>query len=317
LFYVVLSFFCLMLYLVFSTCANFIGGRESIFMQQRIGRRLYHHLLALRSDSLKGRAVGDFVSVYATDVPGSTVFLDQTLPVGASILFPMILAPLALIYLFGFPPVETFSLITVLVLLNMGMAYRQSQFFLMFKKLAAERIGLVNEWIQNIRALRILGWTRSFEQRIFKVRHIETKNRVHMVTNGQVMNAVSSSVTFFLNLGAVYTLIHYTQTPITSGTLLGLLWLIGFFLTRPFRQLPWLFTFLFDALTSAKRITDVFDLENSKTSFQDQQFTKIDNAAVSDLALEVRNLSLKIGDAEVLKGLDFEVKSGEFVTIVG
>lgn len=312
-----LSFASLFLFLFFSTSANYLGGRESILMQQLLGQKLYHHILRLRSDSLKGRPIGDFVSVYATDIPGATVLLDQSLPLGAGILFPLILAPLALVYLFELPLTLTLTILGALVLLNLAMAFRQSRFFFFFKKLAADRIGLVNEWIQNIRTLRILGWVTEFEDRIFEVRQVETLNRVRMVTNGQVMNSISSSVTFFLNILAVVGVLYLTQTPLSSGTLLALLWLIGFFLTRPFRQLPWFFTFIFDAYTSLKRLSAVFELENSKVAFGSEQFAKLQSPSASKTSLKIKNLSLKIEGVALLKNLSFEVFTGEFVCIVG
>lgn len=315
--FLVLSFACLFLFLFFSTSANYLGGRESILMQQLLGQRLYHHILRLRSDSLKGRPIGDFVSVYATDIPGATVLLDQSLPLGAGILFPLILAPLALVYLFELPLGLTLIVLGALVLLNLAMAFRQSRFFFLFKKLAADRIGLVNEWIQNIRTLRILGWITEFEDRIFEVRQIETLNRVRMVTNGQVMNSISSSVTFFLNILAVVGVLYFTETPLSSGTLLALLWLIGFFLTRPFRQLPWFFTFIFDAFTSLKRLAAVFELENSKTVFGSGQFAKLQSPSASKTSLKIKNLNLNIEGSSLLRNLSFEVFTGEFICIVG
>lgn len=315
--FLVLSFASLFLFLFFSTSANYLGGRESVLMQQLLGQKLYHHILKLRSDSLKGRPLGDFVSVYATDIPGATVLLDQSLPLGAGILFPLILAPLALVYLFDLPLTLTLMILGALVLLNLAMAFRQSRFFFFFKKLAADRIGLVNEWVQNIRTLRILGWVTEFEERIFKVRNVETINRVRMVTNGQVMNSISSSVTFFLNILAVVGVLYLTETQLSSGTLLALLWLIGFFLTRPFRQLPWFFTFIFDAFTSLNRLAAVFELENSKTVFGSDYFAKLQSPSASKTSIRVKNLSLSIEGAPLLKSLSFDVFTGEFVCIVG
>ena len=81
-----------------------------------------------------------------------------------------------------------------------SMAYRQSIYFSRFKILAAERMGLVNEWIQNIKQLKILNWIEGFESRIIIKRKEETHNRIVMVTNGQIMNSFSSTVSFWLNL---------------------------------------------------------------------------------------------------------------------
>ncbi|MFN7262721.1 MAG: ATP-binding cassette domain-containing protein [Pseudobdellovibrionaceae bacterium] len=312
-----ISFFFFVLYLTMNVTTNYLGSRESIFMQRILSQDLYDHLLKLRTDSLKGKPVGEFVSVYATDVPGATVLLEQSLPVGASILFPFVLAPLALVTLFDLPLGPTLALLALLVLLNLAMAFRQSKYFFLFKKLAADRIGLVNEWIQNIRALRILGWVTAFEKNIFQTRQIETQNRIAMVTNGQTMNAISSSITFLLNLLAIIAFVQFSSKELSPGTLLALLWIVAFFLTRPFRQLPWFFTFLFDSITSARRLAAVMALRNEDSSFTSESFSKLKSLEVPDPVLQVKNLSLTINDNKLLKNIDLEIHYGEFVTIVG
>ena len=256
------AFFCILLYLGFSQLTNFLGAREAILMQGHLSQKMYAQSLRLRSDSLQGKPVGEFVSVYATDIPGATVLLEQTLPTGASILFPLLLAPWALHRFFLVPWLPLISVMVGVSALNFAMAYRQSSFFFQFKKLAADRIGLVNEWIQNIRSLRILGWMSFFELKIFDMRIRETENRIGMLTNGQMMNSVASSITFVLNIVVVASLTFASSQPVTAGQLLAVLWIVAIFLTRPFRQMPWLFTFLFDAWTSIKRLSDVLKLDN-------------------------------------------------------
>jgi len=315
--YLGLAFVSLFFSLGFTVLTNFLGMREAIIMQRVLAQRLYDHTLSLRTDSLAGRPVGELVSLYATDVPGATVFLEQSLPTGASIFFPLILAPWALVTYFGIPLWPLMSMMSIIILLSFAMAYRQSRFFFQFKKLAADRIGLVNEWVQNIRALRILGWIEAFENKIFQVRRIETVNRIRMVTNGQTMNAISSSVTFLLNLTALVSLIYMATTPVTTGTLLALLWIVGVFLTRPFRQMPWFFTFVFDSWTSLKRIDEFLTLENDNAQERSLEFRKLQSLAKSEKALQVQNLNLRIGHHHLLKNISLEIKNGEFVTIVG
>lgn len=313
----VYSFFCILGYLGFSQLTNFLGAREAIIMQGVLSRRLYKQALLLRGDSLQGKPVGEMVAVYATDVSGATFLLEQSLPTGASIIFPLVLAPWVLYHLFAVPLGALLLMLGFISVLNFAMAFRQSGFFYQFKKLAADRIGLVNEWIQNIRTLRILGWIRSFEDRIYEVRVRETRNRVSMVTNGQAMNSVASSITFILNIAVVLTLMANSETPVSAGTLFALLWIVGVFLTRPFRQMPWVFTFIFDASTSIRRLSDFLSLKNENGSVRSEEFQKLAEAVPGAPTLEVENLNLKIGDNEILKSVSFKIKKGEFVAIVG
>lgn len=311
------AFTCILGSLAFAALTNFLGGREAIIMQRVLAQKLYNKTLEIRADSLKGKSLGELVSVYATDIPHSTVFLEQSLPVGSSIFFPLILTPLCLIYLFGIPGPLIFGLLAVLILFNLFMAFRQSVFFFRFKTLAADRIAYVNEWVQNIRTLRILGWVDQFEKRIFQVREIETDNRVKMVTNGQTMNSISSSVTFFLNIGAVYSLIYFSGQQITVGSLLALLWIVGIFLTRPFRQLPWFFTFVFDSWTSLKRVSLYLNLQNEDAFERPKNFVKLKTLATPEPALQIESLNLRIDGHQILSDISFDVKHGEFVCFVG
>jgi ATP-binding cassette subfamily B multidrug efflux pump len=207
--------------------------------------------------------------------------------------------------------------------LNTAMAFRQSKFFYRFKQLAGERIALVNEWIQNIRTIRILGWITHFEENIFQKRRSETINRVNMVTNGQAMNSVSSSITFVLNVVTLASLIYYSKHRITSGELLALLWIVGVFLTRPFRQMPWFFTFGFDAWTSMQRLEGFLKVRNdtadSRAENPRSEYSHAEAlpGPAPEIVLKVKNLDLHIGGKRILSDIDLEVREGEFIAIVG
>lgn len=319
--WLMICFGCLLGSLFGSQAATYIAARESFWMQRHLAQKLYRHVLTLQSEQMRGRTVGEVVSIYTTDVPGCTIFLDQSLPQGFTILFPLILVPWVLVHYFGLSWGLVLSILATTILINFVLAFRQSRFFFLFKTLAADRIGLANEWIQNIRTLRVLGWTKAFEQKIFEVRKIETANRIRMLTNGQSMNALSSSMTYFLNLVFVAALLHQAQlsgTPVTPGTFLAILWIVAVFLTRPFRQLPWFFTFLFDGWTSLKRVHSYLSIQ--ATSIQVK--TSGSNAENEENILQIENLNLSLGTSElttnkILSNIYFKVKKGEFVALVG
>lgn len=314
--YVLGAFVCVLMAQVFSQLTNFLAVREALIMQKIFAKRLYEKTLNLRVDTMSGRPVGEIVSLYATDVQGATVFLDQTLPAGCSTLFPLILAPFAISVLFDIPLWPTVATMAGITCLNTLMALRQSRFFYNFKQMAAERLGLVNEWIQNIRTIRILSWTHHFERNIFAKRIVETKNRVGMVTNGQTMNAISSSITFALNVVALGSLVLYSKHQMTSGELLALLWIVAVFLSRPFRQMPWFFTFAFDSWTSLKRLESFFSTKNNETELDEVT----DPAIPKDpprTGLHVRNLNLTVSRKRILKNINLDIEDGEFVAIVG
>jgi len=311
------AFICLVLNLGCLQFVNYLGAREAIYIQRLWAQRLYERILELRTDSLADRQLGEIVAIYATDLPGATILLEQSLPQMFSILFPLILAPFLIVMLFHTPIATTLEIISGIILMNLMLAFRQSRFFYTFKKLAADRLGLVNEWVQNIRTLRILGWVRAFERRIIHIREVETKNRIAMLNNGQTMNAVASSITFVLNLTLISSLVYNSLTPVTPGALLALLWVVAVFLTRPFRQMPWLFTFLFDGTSSLNRAAALFAVTNQDGVSREEEFKKLKDMSAQDPAMEVKNLNLQIGGQSILKDVSFTIAEGEFIAVVG
>ncbi|MEK7690332.1 MAG: ABC transporter transmembrane domain-containing protein, partial [Bdellovibrionota bacterium] len=249
------AFFALILSQALNSITLYLGSREAALFQQRIADRVYARILTMRTDEIGARASGEFVSYYAVDVPGMSEWIQSTLPMGASILFPLILGPIAVHVMFGVPLLWTLTIIFAVAAINVYLASRQARLFMEFKKLSADRAGLVNEWVQIIRALRQMDWISQFETRIFDRRERETRKRISMVSNGQFMGAFSSSITFILNLVTVGMLLWVRgSASVSPGEILALLWIVAIFLFRPFRMLPWIFTFALDAWTSIQRV---------------------------------------------------------------
>lgn len=306
------AFLCFLVASFLSQLTLYLGYREALISQRKISETLYQHALRLKSESLEKRTVGETVALYATDIPASTILLEQTLPYGASTFFPILLSPIALHYMIGTSLIEVYILVFFVAALNTALAFRQSGFFYTFKQLAAERVSKVNEWLQNIRSLKILNWIEPFEDRILDVREKETVNRIKMVTNGQMMNAITSHATFVFNIAAGFLLIAIQKRELTAGEIWAVFWVLGLFLNRPLRQLPWFFTFGFDAVTSSKRLQNFLDLK----PFHNYD---IQSAGVSsqENLLEVKGLSWGNQTSKVLDQLDFKIKKGEKVAILG
>lgn len=303
---------CLSLvYLMLNQLTLFVGQNEAICSQRKLAETIYSHHLYLKPLTLQNKSVGEVVALYTTDIPSLTVWLEQSLPYGLSTLFPLVLTPLFLSYYYNLSPIFSYGLVAVLVVINGLMAYRQSLFFFRFKQLAADRMGLVNEWIQNIRGLKVLNWIEGFENKIIRKRREETRNRVSMVTNGQVMNSISSSMNFWLNLSILSFFIWFTTHSLTKSDFIALLWVTSVFLSRPLRQLPWFFTFVFDAWTSFKRLGEFLALTNREFEIKSAQ------AVHANSLLEIENLSLKIGNRQILSKIDLKIEPGELVAIIG
>jgi ABC-type bacteriocin/lantibiotic exporter with double-glycine peptidase domain len=300
-----------LIYLVFNQLTLFLGQHEAIQAQKKLAETIYKHHIQLKPLTLQNKSVGEVVSLYTTDVPSLTVWLEQSLPYGLTTLFPLVLTPLFLYYFYELPLTFSFGLVFILVILNGLMAYRQSLFFFKFKKLAADRMGLVNEWIQNIRGLKILNWIEGFENKIIKKRREETINRVAMVTNGQIMNSISSSINFWLNLSVLAFFIWMTDKQLHKSDFIALLWVTSVFLSRPLRQLPWFFTFVFDAWTSFKRLSEFLNLQNENFLIKTNQPTSPTSL------LEVSHLNLYFKQRKILSDISFKVKAQELIAIIG
>ncbi len=308
----VLSFFSLWASQILYQWTLFLGQSEANIAQHKIADRLYQKVLSLTGETLNRTPIGEVVSLYATDVSGVTILLEQTIPMGATTLIPLFLAPLVVRQYLGVPLVLTYFVLGMVILINLILARRQAYFFSVFKRLAGQRVGLVNEWIQNIRALRILSWVPAFEDKIIAKRILETDNRVRMVTNGQIMNAVSTSINFILNIIVLSFLIFYSKTKLAPADIFVLLWVLGVFLTRPFRQMPWFFTFFFDGWSSLVRLRDFFKLFS-----RDTQILHTSQKPDSQWAIDVQGLELQIAENKILQNIDLQIKKGEFVAIVG
>jgi ATP-binding cassette, subfamily B, multidrug efflux pump len=309
------TFFSLLLGGACNTFAVWIAAKEAMHFQAIVSETVYRKTLRMRSDQLGHRPVGEIVALYATDVPGSTQILEMTLPMAAGTIFPLILAPIAVRFIADIPLFNIFLLSALTILMNVILSRRQSRFFYLFKHLAAERTGIVNEWIQNIRLLRILGWTENYESKIQAKRIEETINRVRMVTNGQTMNSFGSTISFFINIVGVATLISSHHGEMNPGQIFAMLWIFGVFLARPFRQIPWMFTMGLDALTSIRRV-EKFLSENDEgeESTNQERRKRVDDR---NAAIDVKGMRLAINNNILLRGIDFKVENGEWVAVVG
>ena len=314
---IVAAFFCTVISQGLGLLGNFLSIKEGAYLQKIFGHALYRKMLSIRPDSLGSTTVGEVVSLYAVDVAGSTALIDQVLPMASMIFCNLAIAPFAVYWLCGIPVWTTVLVMVTIISLTLVLSARQSRFFALFKQLAADRTGIVNEWVQTIRLLRILGWVESFEKKIFAKREEETYNRVAMVTNGQLMNAFGSSINFVLNLCSVASLIYLSGQKVSPGQLFALLWIFGVFLARSFRQIPWFFTFLLDSFTSMRRL-DRFLARSSDAGLVDEAMAAGSARGLSEnLGLKVNGLNLKIQGQTILKDISFDLQPGEFAAIVG
>ncbi len=307
-----LAFLALLFSQIFGVVCKLVCSREGALTNQWLSRALYSHGLELSQASRRSRPTGEFVNVFSQDVSAVSMLLDELLPVAVMSLIPFFAAPFAVWLYFSISIWPLLLVSGASLLLLFFLAWRQAGFFSAFKRLATERLAVVNEWLQNIRIIRILGWTESFEEKIFDKRRIETENRLQMVTNGSAMSAFSQVAPGLMSITGITTVV-LSQRSVTPGEIFALLWVLSVFLSRPIRSLPFNMVMLLDGLTSSRRLEAIFALEREDAlkrvaSRKDYQ---------EGYSLEVKGLHLEMDGKTLISSVDLSLKEGEFLAIVG
>ena len=289
-------------------------AREGTIAQGQVSEALYAHTLKLSGASRSARTVGELTNLYTQDVAASAILLEDFLPSFLTSVLPFFVAPIAVSIYFNLSMVETGSALLITCSALLAMSFRQARFFGAFKRLAGDRMAIVNEWLQNIRMIRILGWVRDFEARIFQKREEETANRIAMVTNGSTMNSIAQVAPLLLNVVGIVSLIHHHRGHISPGDIFALMWVFGVFLARPVRMLPWTLVIFLDGITSCRRLEQFFLLAEEP----DHTSTTTSAPALPlDTTLTLSGLSLLYGVKPVLSDINVVIEPGEFIGITG
>lgn len=314
-------FFLLLLFVFsfFSYLSTFFSKRicyqEACKEQRRFAEKTYEKTILLSSESRSKTKIGNVISLYSTDVLTASTLIDDIFPNLSSYIIPLLLAPFALIFLTQIDPTWIFGCLVFILTTNSLLAVRQTRFFTKHKRLATTRMEHVNEWIQNIRTIRMLGWVPFMESRIKSARETETDNRLDMVTNGSSMNSIAYSAPYFINILAVFILLYVDKKHISLGEIFGLLWIFGVILTRPIRMFPMMLVTVGDCYTSFKRLQEYWNLESEPFQTTRQHSEKKDENA--PYAIEIENLNLILEKKQILKNISLKIRKGEFVAIVG
>ncbi|APJ05188.1 hypothetical protein AXG55_12500 [Silvanigrella aquatica] len=289
---------------------------EGSYIQKWLSHETYSKTLVLKADNPKKMSAGQALSVYATDVYTACTLIDDVIPNIISYILPILLAPVAIIIMTSINPMLIIVVILSILTLNCLMAIKQGKYFFHNKMFAAIRIGHVNEWLQNMRVIRMLGWTESLEKKIKYSRIKETNNRLAMVTNGSTMNSIGYSAPFFINIIAVFLLIKLEGNKISSGQIFSLLWIFGVLLTRPLRMLPIMLVSITDCYTSIKRVQNYWNQETEKDEVQ-MKNNNLENTNSEGCDLEIKNLSYKYEGKLLLDNISIVINKNEFVAIIG
>lgn len=322
--------------------------KESAALQRELGERVYEQTLYLHPFRRNRVSVGELVTYYAQDVAAAGSLTEETLPNIMSSLFPLLIAPLSVAWLLGLDVWPVLAVAAGGIALCAAMAWRQAHLFVCYKGLAQTRLGIVNEWLQNIKLLRVSGRIPAFEKKIQGAREQETTCRLDMVTNASLMNATSQFLPHAINLVGLVCLVHLREPasgtpPLTPGDIFGSLWVFAIFLGTPLRQLPWAMVTAVDALSSLRRLSDFLaeprdtDQGASRTEplggdgasgiaqtasrhppQQSHNTDALGPHAPQGVHLTLRGLKLRSEDGRLLLHVPhFDAGAGELVAVVG
>lgn len=330
---------------VFQSLCKYLFVREGTLVHRHLSEKIYEQTLALRGESRFKFTVGETVSLYAQDINAVVSLFEEVLPLIAIAGIPLLCFPFALLWMNDLPPAPLLLTAVVNLLICLVLARRQARLFGRSKAATAARVAIINEWLQNMRAVRMLGWMPSFEQKILSARGNETSARLKQVSNGSAMNGLMQVAPYMLNAVALtYTAL---SPEVSAGSLVAALWLCGVFMVRPLRSFPWAIVNTLDALASARRLENYLALEREPFEVtpavlgRTEQMPALQNGAQSAAqtnghigarndvhanaqdgehtipALRVRGLRVEQNGKVLLDNLNFDVAAGSCVAIVG
>lgn len=292
-----------------------IGNSEGLIIQQSLAQLVYAKSINLSPSARASKTVGEIVNYYAQDIPIVSTFIEEFLPSALISIISLIAAPIAISLTLKIPMTAVLTITATSIFISIWLGRRQARFFILNKQNAQTRLSVVNEWLQNMRAIRFLGWTDRFEKRILQTRQTETTDRLAMVTNGSIMNSIAQVTPFFLNVAGVLALLQSRASTVTAGEVFAVLWIFGVFFMRPLRIMPFLIATWYDAQTSARRLEAFLKLsQENDSSTTNHTLSSFDNTKES---IEVQALTLLIDSKTVLNNISMQIPAGAFIAIVG
>ncbi|WP_158999248.1 ATP-binding cassette domain-containing protein [Pigmentibacter ruber] len=296
---------------IFIYFTKYLALKEGSFLQNWLSNFTYSKTLRVKSDADNKISVGESLSIYATDIQTSVAFIDDVFPNFISYFIPIILAPFAIYFITGLNPFIIASIFTGVLFINIILGLKQGKLFFRNKLYSALRIGIVSEWILNIRIIRMLGWTEGIEKKIRESRELETSNRITMVKNAAAINSIGYSSPFLINIFSIYLLYRVDPNGFTAGKIFSLFWLFSVLLTRPMRMIPIMFVSITDCLTSMRRIQNFWEQE------LEEYENKLPNYQYTSFFIRIKDLNYIKNEKVLLENISLEIKSNEFIAIIG
>lgn len=301
-----------------------LGLREGGLIYDWLSKQIYRKSLDLHPKEKSRYSSGATVALFATQAQIVAFFLEFLLPQGIVAFAPLLVAPFALSWMFGFPLGWLLLVSFSCILMFAVLAKASSACFQRFKDREEYRMSLMNEVLVQLRAIRMLGWTHNFESSVEGSVDKELKERLNLSALAAVMNTTSGVLPILCNGAAIYYLVYGQGVTPKPGDLIVLTWMTSVFLGAPMRTIPWVFVLIYDTYSSLFRIERFLRAKPALQRMRacvGQGISQLNPVAsepsVTEDYLRVEGLSLSLGGQERLCNVQFTLKKGETAIILG
>ena len=300
-------------------------AQEGAWFESRVSVLLYQKCLNSYQEvwGQRGRG-GDLIGLFATDIAAARTLFDDAFATFLVSFLPILFAPFFIQIFIGIALTPILCVMGAYGVLSLCMGLRQSGFFIRAKEKAQARVEKAFIWIVNHRAAKALGWIKYLENKMIEARQQESDNRLKQVTNGGFLNAIAHCTPALIQLVGILELTHM-QTSFSVENIFFMTWVLGIFILRPARSVPWVIVVIIDALTSFKRLGAASESAQLQLQNEDVEKSVKMNVTAHDLVkdfsqgyeLEVSGLHLVYGDKVVLNDVSLRLGPGESVGLIG
>ncbi len=276
-------------------------------LKSSLSQLIYDKALRLSREAKDQTTSGEIVNLMANDVNRLHWLLTLIFSPLAHTT-QIILVLILLFQMFGPASLVGAGSMVLIIVISSFLARVNVRFRKALLKVSDKRVGLINEILTHIRAIKLYGWEKSFTSQVMNLRKVEVGclKKIAMISVG--LNSVFQSAPVLVSAATFITLALLGELPSVGQIFSGI---------ALFSILRWSMTVLPEAIVgimeggvSARRIEEFFALSEYQPRPVDPDL-EVGSISVSDLSAEWSP------GRPALKEINLKIKPGEFVCIVG
>ncbi len=295
--------------LVFIYISNWLGQHIIRDIREKLFKHMMHFKMAYFDKSSVGRLVTRVVS----DSETISSFFGQGLFMIVSDLLKMIVVAIVMVWMNWKLSLITFAVLPVLIYATKIFQMAIKSAYQEVRIQVANLNGFVQERIVGMNIVQLFGREETEYQKFIEINEKHKKAHIRTVWYYSVFFPIAE----ILSSVAIGLLVWYgglravVDSSITVGQIIGFITMAEM-LYRPLRQIADKFNTLQMGLVAANRVFEVMDTESN--------LKRIGNVIATELKgnIAFKNVHFSyVPGEEVLKGINFDVKQGERIAIVG